>query len=87
VTDGVGFTAYDISAKMKERGWIVPAYTLAKDADDVSVLRVVVREGMSRDMADLLVADFHRVGAELGALPPEVRSTKPHQPHKRAKVC
>ena len=87
VVDGVGFTAYDISAKMKERGWIVPAYTLAKDADHVSVIRVVVREGMSRDMADLLVADFHRVGAELGTIPPEIRSTKPHAPHKRGKIC
>lgn len=87
VADGMGFTAYDISAKMKERGWIVPAYTLAKNADDVSVIRVVVREGMSRDMADLLIADFHRVGDELGALPPEIRSQKPHQEHKRAKVC
>lgn len=87
VNDDEPFTAYDISAKMKERGWIVPAYTLAKDADHVSVLRVVVREGMSRDMADLLVADFHRVTAELGALPPEQASPVGHQPHKRAKVC
>ena len=87
VADGMGFTAYDISAKMKERGWIVPAYTLAKDADDLAVIRVVVREGMSRDMADLLVADFHRVGAELGALPPEIRSQKPHKAHKRGKIC
>lgn len=87
VADGVGFTAFDISAGMKARGWIVPAYTLAKDADHQAVIRVVVREGMSRDMADLLVADFHRVAETLGALPPEVRSAIPHQPHKRAKVC
>jgi len=87
VADGVGFTAYDVSARMKARGWIVPAYTLAKDAEHVAVLRVVVREGLSRDMADLLVADFHRVGEELGALPPEVRSAVAHRPHKSAKVC
>ncbi|MCA9711496.1 MAG: glutamate decarboxylase [Myxococcales bacterium] len=87
VADGVGFTAYDISAKMKERGWIVPAYTLAKDADHVSVVRVVVREGLSRDMAGLLLDDFRRAGMELGALPPELRSPVGHQPHQRAKVC
>lgn len=87
VADGVGFTAYDVSAKMKARGWIVPAYTLAKNADHQAVIRVVVREGMSRDMAELLVADFHRVAETLGALPPEVRSAIPHQPHKRGKVC
>ena len=66
IADDAGFTAYDLSAKMKERGWIVPAYTLAADADHVSVIRVVVREGMSADMADILVADFRRAGEELG---------------------
>jgi glutamate decarboxylase len=84
ITDEAGFTAYDLSAKMKERGWIVPAYTLAKDADHVAVIRVVVREGLSRDMADLLVADFRRAAEELGAtLPPTVG----HKPHHRGKVC
>ena len=67
VADDAGFTAYDLSAKMKERGWIVPAYTLAADADHVSVIRVVVREGLSSEMADLLVADFRRAAEELGA--------------------
>jgi glutamate decarboxylase len=30
----------------------VPAYTLPADAQDVAVLRVVVREGFSADLAD-----------------------------------
>ena len=71
VADDAGFTAYDLSAKMKERGWIVPAYTLAADADHVSVIRVVVREGLSADMADILVADFRRAAEELGATLPD----------------
>jgi glutamate decarboxylase len=84
VAEDAGFTAYDVSAKMKERGWIVPAYTLAKDADHVSVLRVVVREGLSNDMAEILVDDFRRAGEELGAtMPPKVG----HRPHHRGKVC
>ena len=33
---------------------------MAPDAEEVSVLRVVVREGLSRDMAELLVGDIHR---------------------------
>ena len=49
---------FDISAHLRARGWIVPAYTLAADATDVQVLRVVVREGLSRDMADLLLTDL-----------------------------
>ncbi len=87
IADGVGFTAYDLSAKMKERGWIVPAYTLAADADHVSVIRVVVREGMSADMADLLVADFRRAAEELGVTPIDLPGRQGHQPHHRGKIC
>ncbi len=87
LADGLDFTAYDISAKMKERGWIVPAYTLAADADDVAVLRVVVREGLSTDMADLLVADFRRSCEELAGLPAGSLVSLGHPPHKRGKVC
>ena len=68
--DDAGFTAYDVSDKMKERGWIVPAYTLGgRRRPCVSVLRVVVREGMSSDMADILVTDFRRCVEELGGDP------------------
>jgi glutamate decarboxylase len=84
IADDAPFTAYDVSDKMKERGWIVPAYTLAPDADQVSVLRVVVREGLSRDMADLLVDDFHRSVEALGGHPP---AKKKHRPHHRGKIC
>jgi len=87
VADDAGFTAYDLSAKMKERGWIVPAYTLAADADHVSVIRVVVREGMSADMAEILVADFRRAAEELGATLPPQPAAGTHQPHHRGKIC
>ena len=72
---------------MKERGWIVPAYTRAANADQVSVIRVVVREGLSADMADILVADFHRAGEELGASVGPVPTRGVHQPHHRGKIC
>jgi glutamate decarboxylase len=55
-----GYTVFDISAHLRQRGWIVPAYTLAPNAQDIAVLRVVVRENFSRDMADLLADDIHR---------------------------
>jgi glutamate decarboxylase len=54
------YNVFDVSDRLRERGWIVPAYTLAPDAEDVAVLRVVVREGLSRDMAELLVIDILR---------------------------
>jgi glutamate decarboxylase len=55
---GQGYTVFDISDHLRARGWIVPAYTLAPNAQDIAVLRVVVRENFSRDMADLLADDL-----------------------------
>jgi glutamate decarboxylase len=51
------FTVFDLSDALRQRGWIVPAYRMAPDAEDVAVLRVVVREGLSNDMAAELVDD------------------------------
>jgi glutamate decarboxylase len=59
------YTVFDISTRLRQRGWIVPAYTLAPDAEHISVLRVVVREGLSRDMAELLVSDIERAVQDL----------------------
>ena len=47
-----------VSKRVRERGWIVPAYTLPADADHISVLRMVVKENFSRDMVDLLADDL-----------------------------
>jgi glutamate decarboxylase len=54
------YTVFDISAHLRQRGWIVPAYSLAPNAEHISVLRVVVRENFSRDMAELLADDLAR---------------------------
>ncbi|HVS29708.1 MAG TPA: glutamate decarboxylase [Solirubrobacteraceae bacterium] len=56
--DGPAFSVFDLSARVRERGWIVPAYSLPPDAEDVSVLRMVVRENFSRDLAELLCDDL-----------------------------
>ena len=55
------FTVFEVSEKLRERGWQVPAYTMPADVEDVSVLRIVVREGFSRDMAAMLLDDLGRV--------------------------
>jgi len=62
------YDAYELSNKLRERGWIVPAYTLAPNASDQVVLRIVVREGMSRDMAELLVTDIDRAAQALSSI-------------------
>ena len=51
---------FHLSDKLRERGWLVPAYTLPADCQHVAVLRFVVRAGFSRDMADELLEDIER---------------------------
>ncbi len=52
------FTVFDISARLRMNGWQVPAYTMPDNATDIAVLRIVVREGLTRDLADDLVKDI-----------------------------
>ena len=59
------FNVFDVSRRLRERGWLVPAYTFPRDRTDLAVLRVVCRAGFSRDLADLLIEDLGRVLPEL----------------------
>ena len=52
------WTLYDLQATLQQSGWMVPAYTLPKNMEDVVVMRIVARQGMSRDMADMLLTDI-----------------------------
>ncbi len=74
--DVTHYTVYDVSAKMRERGWQVPAYSLPDNLTDVSGLRVVVRNGLSRDMAELFLTDLARATQFLESL----STTLPHDP-------
>ena len=61
VKDGIdNFTVFDVSTALRERGWLVPAYTFPKNRTDLAALRIVVKQGFSHDMADMLVADLER---------------------------
>ncbi|WP_375474471.1 glutamate decarboxylase [uncultured Jatrophihabitans sp.] len=52
------YTVYDVSDRLRQKGWLVPAYTYPANREDLAVLRIVVRSGMNHDMADRLVADL-----------------------------
>jgi len=52
------YDAYDVSRSLRERGWLVPAYSMPPKREDLVVLRVVVRNGFSHDMADLFLRDL-----------------------------
>jgi glutamate decarboxylase len=78
------FNAHDIAAKVREHGWIVPAYNMPAAIEDMTVLRIVVREGLSRDLAAGLLDHISEKAAALRADPP--RQPKPHR-HSKQRAC
>jgi glutamate decarboxylase len=69
-TTAEGISAYDVfdvSRRLRERGWLVPAYTYPANREDLAVLRVVCRNGFSQDLADLLTDELDRLLPELRA--------------------
>ncbi len=63
------YTVFDVSERLRDRGWLVPAYTFPENRTDVAALRIVIRNGVSRDMADLLIDDLKRHIEYLERLP------------------
>jgi len=66
--DVKNYTVFDVASQLRERGWLVPAYTFPENRQDLSVLRVVVRAGMTQDMADLFVEDLRKTTETLESL-------------------
>jgi glutamate decarboxylase len=65
------YTVFDVSERLRIGGWQVPAYTMPEAATDVAVMRVVVREGFSEDLADALVSALKEATDYLEANPPK----------------
>ncbi|MEU1483807.1 glutamate decarboxylase [Streptomyces sp. NPDC005752] len=61
------YDVFDVSRRLRERGWLVPAYTFPANRQDLSVLRVVCRNGFSSDLAEMLVDDLRGLLPELRA--------------------
>lgn len=54
--------------KLAQKGWMVPAYTMPANIEQIVVMRVLCKQGFSRDMADQLLNDIRFAVAELNAL-------------------
>jgi glutamate decarboxylase len=65
-----GYTEFDVSEALRAFGWQVPAYTMPEGAENVSVLRIVVREGFSADLARSLYEDIAKAIDRLDKLQP-----------------
>ena len=62
-----GFTVFDISHELRARGFQVPAYTMPAEAEEVAVLRVVIREGFNADLT-------HRLGVAIAEVVAHLRT-------------
>ncbi len=52
------FNEFDVSNKVREKGWVLAAYTMPPNAEEITSLRVVVRPHVNRTVAGLLADDI-----------------------------
>lgn len=55
-----GFNLYDLSDRLRSRGWQVPAYSMPPNREDLVVMRILVRHGFNSDLGELFIADMQR---------------------------
>jgi len=55
-----GYTLYDLADRLRSRGWQVPAYSMPAHREDLVIQRILVRHGVSYDLACLLLNDIKR---------------------------
>lgn len=56
----VNFSLYDFTDRLRMNGWLIPAYSLPKNREDLVIARIVVRHGFSKDLAAELIDDMKR---------------------------
>jgi glutamate decarboxylase len=59
---------YHLQDRLRLKGWLVPAYPMPDELADLTVQRIVVRNGLSMDLAAELLADIETETAYLDGL-------------------
>ncbi|KRA26029.1 glutamate decarboxylase [Microbacterium sp. Root61] len=78
------WSLYDLADRLRMKGWLVPAYPMADDMADVVLQRIVVKVGLSRDLASALLSDIKGEVAFLDSLQtplPDTASSGSHFHH------
>lgn len=71
------YDEFALAHQLRVRGWVVPAYTMAPNTNNLKMLRVVVREDFTRNRCDALLADIKLSRQQLEAMDAEsVRRTQ-----------
>ena len=71
----VAFNLYDLADRLRTRGWQVPAYALPANCEEVVIQRVLIKHGVSRDLAELLITDMNQAVAFFATHPQTVPLT------------
>jgi glutamate decarboxylase len=58
--DVTNYSVFDISERLRAHGWLVPAYTFPANLQETAVIRIVVKNGFSQDMATSLLDDIRK---------------------------
>ncbi len=75
------YSVFDVSNSLRERGWLLPAYTFPADREDLAALRVVVKRGFTHDLGDLLIRDIQRQLPRLEKQPEPQHGEQPNAFH------
>src|SRR5580704_5718105 len=70
------FTLYEFADRLRERGWLVPAYSMPPNREDLVIQRILVRHGHTRKMADQLLIEMQSVLDEFARRPSAPQSTR-----------
>ena len=76
-TEEHGFTLYDLSERVRMRGWQIASYPLPSNRQQTVVQRILIRHGVSRDLAQLLLDDIKRALEHLRTNPVPNSTAKP----------
>ena len=63
------FTLYDYADRLRERGWLVPAYSMPPNREDLVIQRILIRHGFTREMAHALLLEMEAALAEFALNP------------------
>jgi glutamate decarboxylase len=56
---------------LRERGWLVPAYSMPPNREDLVIQRILIRHGFTAEMADQLLLEMQSALDHLTQHPPE----------------
>ena len=54
------FTLYDVADRLRERGWLVPAYSMPPHREDLVIQRILIRHGFTQEMAGELLFELQQ---------------------------